>query len=49
MSRGRTLDDRRRFDTIPDDRVFGVETALDAVAVLHERLDAYLGASDCGS
>src|SRR5690349_16440003 len=42
------LDDRR-FDTIPDDRVFGVETARDAVAVLHERVDAYLGASDCGS
>jgi uncharacterized protein (TIGR00725 family) len=37
------LDERRRFDDIPDDRVFGVDTAKEVVVVLHERLDAYLG------
>jgi predicted Rossmann-fold nucleotide-binding protein len=39
------LDDRRRFDTISDDRVFGVDTAQEAVAVLRENLDAYFGAA----
>jgi uncharacterized protein (TIGR00725 family) len=39
------LDDRLRFDTISDDRVFGVDTAKEAVAVLRERLEAYLGAA----
>jgi uncharacterized protein (TIGR00725 family) len=42
------LDDRRRFDAIADDSVFGVDTAGEAVAVLRDRLDAYLGASDPG-
>jgi uncharacterized protein (TIGR00725 family) len=39
------LDDRRRFEAIPDDRVYGVDTAQEAVAVLAAHLDAYVGAA----
>jgi uncharacterized protein (TIGR00725 family) len=38
------LDERRRFPDIPDDRVFGVDSARAAVDVLRERLGAYRAA-----
>jgi uncharacterized protein (TIGR00725 family) len=39
------LDDRRRFEDIADDRVFGVDTAAEVIAVLRERLDDYVAAA----
>jgi uncharacterized protein (TIGR00725 family) len=36
------LDDRPRFDDIPDDRVFGVGTADEVIALLGERLHGYI-------
>jgi uncharacterized protein (TIGR00725 family) len=39
------IDARPRFAHLPDDRVFGVDTAEEAVAVLGERLPAYLAAA----
>ncbi len=39
------LDERRRFEEIPGDRVFGVTDAPELVAVLRARLDAYLRAA----
>jgi uncharacterized protein (TIGR00725 family) len=35
------VDERRRFAGIHDDRVFGVDSAQEAVALLRARLDAY--------
>ena len=35
------VDDRVRFPTIPDDRVFGVDTPEEAVTLLRERLMRY--------
>ena len=40
------LDDRRRFGDIPDDRVFGVDTAAEVVDLLRSRLAPYLSAAD---
>jgi uncharacterized protein (TIGR00725 family) len=40
------LDERRRFAAISDDRVFGVGTAAEAIALLRDRLDAYLAAAE---
>ena len=40
------LDDRRRFGDIPDDRVFGVDTAAEVVDLLRTRLAPYLSAAD---
>jgi len=39
------IDERRRFPGIADDRVFGVDTADEAVAVLRARLEEYLAAA----
>jgi hypothetical protein len=38
------LDERRRFGHLADDRVFGVDSAQEAIAVLRDRLDEYLAA-----
>jgi uncharacterized protein (TIGR00725 family) len=38
---GTRIDDRVRFRSIPEDQVFGVDTAEEAVEVLRLRLDAY--------
>ena len=38
------LDGRRRFAAIDDDRVFGVDSAEEAVGLLRARLDAYRSA-----
>ncbi len=38
---GTRIDERRRFASIPDDQVFGVSGAEEAVAVLRERLPVY--------
>jgi uncharacterized protein (TIGR00725 family) len=35
------IDERVRFPGIPDDRVFGVDTAEEAIAILVQRLPAY--------
>ncbi len=41
---GTRVDDRPRFSSIPDDQVFGVDTAEEAVAVLRQRLPQYAAA-----
>jgi uncharacterized protein (TIGR00725 family) len=41
---GAPLDDRIRFASIPDDRVFAVDDAGEVVALLRARLDRYLAA-----
>jgi uncharacterized protein (TIGR00725 family) len=38
------LDERRRFPSLGDDRVFGVDSAAEAIDVLAARLDGYLAA-----
>jgi uncharacterized protein (TIGR00725 family) len=38
---GTRIDDRVRFRSIPDDQVFGVDTAEEAVEILRLRLDTY--------
>lgn len=39
------LDDRPRFSGLPDDKVFGVDSAVDAIAVLTTRLPEYVAAA----
>jgi uncharacterized protein (TIGR00725 family) len=41
---GAPVDDRIRFASIPDDRVFAVDRASDVIALLRARLDEYLAA-----
>ncbi len=41
-----TVDPRPRFPAIPDDRVFGAATPEEAVAIVVQRLPAYLAARD---
>ncbi len=42
---GAPVDQRPRFAGIADDRVFGVDSAEEAVAVIRQRLDGYLAAA----
>jgi uncharacterized protein (TIGR00725 family) len=35
------IDERVRFPDIPDDRVFGVDTAQEAIGILEQKLSAY--------
>ncbi|MBI5531816.1 MAG: TIGR00725 family protein [Deltaproteobacteria bacterium] len=37
----RRIDDRVRYDTIPDDRVFGAGDAAEAVKIVRERIEQY--------
>ena len=39
---GQRIDERIRFETIDDDQCFGASDALEAVAILNERLAGYL-------
>lgn len=39
------IDDRRRFAAIDDDRVFGVDSAQEAVSLLRSRIDRYRAAT----
>jgi hypothetical protein len=41
---GTCIDDRPRFSSIPDDQVFGVDSAEEAVAILERRLPQYAAA-----
>jgi uncharacterized protein (TIGR00725 family) len=42
---GTRIDDRVRFTSIPDDRVFGVDSAQEVIALLQQRLPEYTAAS----
>lgn len=46
---GAPVDDRRRFPSIPDDRVFAVDGAEEAVALLAGRLPEYAAARRAGA
>lgn len=46
---GTRVDDRGRFASIPDDQVFGVDTAEEAIAVLRRRLPEYAEARRAGT
>jgi uncharacterized protein (TIGR00725 family) len=39
------LDDRRRFAGLDDDRIFGVDSAEEAIGLLRDRLEAYRSAA----
>jgi len=46
---GSRLDDRVRFASIPDDEVFGVDSAEEAIALLQQRLPEFASARLAGS
>ncbi|MBQ8428429.1 MAG: acyl-CoA synthetase [Clostridia bacterium] len=43
---GMKLDGTVRYPSIPDDRVYGVRTAAEAIAILNEKIDLYIDRHD---